>query len=97
MKVYYSNHLIRQEKVRFFWHLTFLSRIRDPGSGSRIRDKHPGSALLDIFIAFSVFEGRASTDCTCSSFENLFVEYQLDPVLQIRIRDPVPFYPKDPG
>jgi hypothetical protein len=33
MKVYYSNHLIRQEKVRFFWHLTFLSRIRDPGSG----------------------------------------------------------------
>jgi hypothetical protein len=63
MKVYYSYHLIRQEKVRFFWHLTFLSRIRDPdpGSGmtkkvvSGIRDKHPGSATLEkLNISFSL-------------------------------------------
>jgi hypothetical protein len=38
MKFYYINHLIRQDKVRFFWHLTFLSRIRDPESGIWFRD-----------------------------------------------------------
>jgi hypothetical protein len=56
MNVYCRNHLIRQEKVKFIFHLFFLCRIRDPdpgwqersdpGSGSRIRDKHPGSATL---------------------------------------------------
>jgi hypothetical protein len=34
MKVYYSNHLIRQEKVRFFFG-TLLFYV---GSGIRIRD-----------------------------------------------------------
>jgi hypothetical protein len=40
MKVYYSNLLIREEKVRFILYLSFLCRIRDPdpGSGSGIRD-----------------------------------------------------------
>jgi hypothetical protein len=38
MKFYYSTHLIWQEKVCLFWHLTFLSRIRDPESGIWIRD-----------------------------------------------------------
>jgi hypothetical protein len=42
MNVYYSNHLIRQEKVRFILYLSFF--IEDPDSGSgmtrkgRIRD-----------------------------------------------------------
>jgi hypothetical protein len=46
MKVYYSNHLIRQEKVRFFWHLIFYvgSGIRDDKKG-RIRDPDPGSGI----------------------------------------------------
>jgi hypothetical protein len=30
MDVYYSNHLIRQENVRFILHLFNLCRIRDP-------------------------------------------------------------------
>jgi hypothetical protein len=57
VNVYCSNHLIRQEKVKFILHLSFFYvgsgiRIRDPGSGmtrkagSGIRDKHPGSATL---------------------------------------------------
>jgi hypothetical protein len=45
MTVCYSNHLIRQEKVRFILHLSFYV-----GSvmtrKSRIQDKHPGSATL---------------------------------------------------
>jgi hypothetical protein len=49
MNVYCSNHLIRQEKVKFILHLSFLCRIRDSGSGirddkkGRIRDPDPGS------------------------------------------------------
>jgi hypothetical protein len=51
MNVYYSNHLIRQEKVRLTLHLSFLCRIRDPDPGSgmtrkgRIRDLDPGSGI----------------------------------------------------
>jgi hypothetical protein len=45
MKVYYSNHLIRQEKV-FFGTLLFYvgSGIRDDKKG-RIRDPDPGSGI----------------------------------------------------
>jgi hypothetical protein len=44
MYVYYSNHLIRQEKLRFILHLSFLCRIRDekkrpePGFGITVLD-----------------------------------------------------------
>jgi hypothetical protein len=46
MNVYFSYHLIRQEKVRLILHLSFSYRIRDPDLGYVIRDKHPGSATL---------------------------------------------------
>jgi hypothetical protein len=50
MNVYYSNHLIRQEKVRCILHLSFIypgsGMTRKAGSGIRIQDKHPGSATL---------------------------------------------------
>jgi hypothetical protein len=41
MNVYYSNHLIRQEKVRFILHLSHLCRIRDPRSRSGINIPDP--------------------------------------------------------
>jgi hypothetical protein len=58
MNVYYSNHLIRQEKLGLFCtSLIYVgSRIRiwddkkrpDPDPGSRIRDKHPGFTTLVV-------------------------------------------------
>jgi hypothetical protein len=44
MNVYYSNHMIMQEKVG--------SEIRDDKKRPiRIRDKHPGSATLEINVS----------------------------------------------
>jgi hypothetical protein len=66
MKVFYSNHQTRQEKVRFILHLSYLCRIRDdkkrpdPGSGINIPDPqhcfigilNTGTVTGTIFIAF---------------------------------------------
>jgi hypothetical protein len=46
INVYYSNHLIRQEKIGFILHLSFLSRIRDPDTGSGMT-RNAGSRIRD--------------------------------------------------
>jgi hypothetical protein len=52
MNVYYSNHLIRQDKVRFILHLSYLCRIQDPGwqekAGSGINIPDPQHWIFPI-------------------------------------------------
>jgi hypothetical protein len=85
MNVYVSYHLIRQEKIRFILHLSFLYRIRDDKKG-RIRDKHPGSATL--FKNYNV-DNLNTTNCSGGKLRIYSAVFGSVFTLRMRVRNNV--------